>query len=176
VDSAISAIIAVAGTILGAALAYVFQSRTSDRAEASELQRELRAERMSVYSSYMTALTEFSRSQTDWYYRRKEDPGNVATLEARAESYRLKGAAQAVLSQVQLVASNPEVATAAISAFELTRPVHYAQDPADLRSRIKTAKEAVDFFTALAASEIQSTPVTGRVPRTATEDHSKPDI
>lgn len=146
---------------MGAILAYVFQSRASERAETAALQRELRAERTSVYSSYITALTEFSRGQTDWYNRRKEDPEGATTLAARIESYRLKGVAQALLAQVQLVAGDPAAVAVAVSAFELTRKVHYAEDGADLRSRVNTARESVDSFTALAAAEIQSTRVPG---------------
>jgi urease accessory protein UreF len=147
---------------LGAALTYLFQSRTSERAEASALQRELRAERMSAYSSYATALAEFKRGQVDWYNRRGEDPNSAATLGARVESYRLKGVAQATLSRVRLVASVPAVVTAATNAFELTRPVHYAQDSDDLRSRDESAEKALNRFIALAAVEIQSAPITGR--------------
>jgi hypothetical protein len=111
---------------------------------------------MTVYSSYVTALEEFRRGQTDWYNRRAEDPDSGATFAARVESFRLKGVARAVLSQVRLVTSNPETVAAAISAFELTRPIHHAEDGADLRSRTKVAEGAVDAFIALAASEVQS--------------------
>lgn len=154
--NAVSAMIAVAGTILGSALTYLFQSRTSARAEASVLQRELRTERRSVYSSYSTALTDFRRGQLDWYNRRKEDPSSAATLAARVESYRLKAVAEAALSQVRLVAGDPSVVNAANHAFELTRPVHYAQESADLDLRTKSATSAIDNFIALAAAEIQS--------------------
>lgn len=37
---------------------------------------------MSIYGSYMTALTEFERGQLDWYNRRVEDPKSEATLQA----------------------------------------------------------------------------------------------
>ena len=174
-DSAISAIIAVAGTILGAALAYIFQSRASERAEASALQRELRTERMSVYSSYMTALTEHRRGQTDWYNRRNEDPDSGFTFEARVESYRLKGIARAVLSQVRLVTSDPAIVNAAMDAFEVTRHIHYAENGADLRSRSKAAEEAIEVFIALAAGEVQSAPMITRGRRTITENHFPPD-
>jgi hypothetical protein len=160
-DGTISAIVAVAGTILGAVLAYLFQSRASARAEASAVQQELRAQRMSVFGSYIVALTEFSRGQTDWYNRRKEDPGSAATLTARVESYRLKAVAQGLLAQVRLVADDASVVGSAISAFTLTRPVHYAEDPADLRSRIVIAEEALESFIAAAAAEVQSTRIAG---------------
>lgn len=160
--NAISAIVAVAGTILGSALTYFFQNRASARAEASALERELRAERMSVYSSYATALAEFRRGQLDWYNRREEDSDSAATLAARTESYRLKGLAQAALSQVQLVAGDSAVVTAAINAFDLTRPVHKARDGADLDSRAETGKTAVDRFITIAGAEIQSASISGR--------------
>ena len=143
-------------------MTYLFQSRTSERAEASALQRELRAERMSVYSSFTTALAEFRRGQMDWYNRRGEDPNSAITLGARVESYRLKGVALAALSRVQLVAGDPAVVTAADNAFQLTRPIHYAQESDDLRARDERAEEAVNRFITLAAAEIQYIPITGR--------------
>jgi hypothetical protein len=125
---------------------------------------------MSAYSSYSAALTEFKRGQLDWYNRRKEDPGGVATLAARIESYRLKGIAETALSQVQLVASNPALVTAANEAYELTRKVHYAQDDVGLSSRTEPAKQAVDRFIALAVAEVQSTPVTSHNPHAVAND------
>jgi hypothetical protein len=111
---------------------------------------------MSAYGAYSTALTEFKRGQLDWYNRRKEDPDSEMTLAARVESYRLRGMALAALSQVQLVAADPALIVTANRAYELTRPVHYAQDPADLDERSDRAREAVDSFIALAAAEVQS--------------------
>lgn len=154
--SSVSAIIAVAGTLLGSAVAYFFQLKTSQRSELSAFQRELRAQRMSAYAAYSTALTEFRRGQLDWYNRRKEDPDSEMTLAARVESYQLKGVALAALSQVQLVADDPALVFTASRAFELTRPVHYARDSADLEERSDQAKEAVNSFIALAAAEVQS--------------------
>ena len=78
---------------MGSALTYLFQSRTSARAEASTFQRQLRAERMNAYSSYFTALTEFRRGQLDWWNRRKEDPDGAATLAARVGRTQLESAA-----------------------------------------------------------------------------------
>lgn len=114
--AAISALVAVAGTVLGSVLTYVFQERAARRAETSTLRRELRAERMSVYSSFLTGLAEYRRGQLDWWWRREEDPRGEATLAARVESYGCGGLAQAAFSQVQLVARNAELAAAASEA------------------------------------------------------------
>lgn len=123
---------------------------------------------MNAYSSYFTALTEFRRGQLDWWNRRKEDPDGAATLAARVESYRLRGAAETALSQVRLVASGDALVSAANEAYELTRPVHYAEDGADLDSRTDKAKEPVDHFVTLAAAEVQSGSAIGRNRRAAT--------
>lgn len=120
IASAISAIIALAGTILGAALAYLFQNRASERAEASALQRELRAERMTVYSSYVTALTEFRRGQTDWYNRRAEDPGSGAT---QGQPSRLVSSPTALRGQREL-SSHKYVSSRATRRWWLLRSAH----------------------------------------------------
>lgn len=156
VGAAISAVVAVAGTVLGAVLTYVFQERAARRAEASTLRRELRAERVNVYSSFLTALAEYRRGQLDWWWRREEDPRGEAALAAWVESYRLRGVAQAAFSQVQLVARNTELVAAASEAWELAHSVHRAEDRAELDIRADRVKEAVETFTALAAGEVQA--------------------
>ena len=130
---------------------------------------------MGVYSSYMTALTEWRRGQTDWNNRRFEDPDSEATFAAAVESYRLKGVARGVLAQIRLVTSDPAIVADAISAFELTRPIHYAQDSTDQRSRTNVAEQAIEAFAALAASEVQSAPLITRGRRTTAIDRPKTD-
>jgi len=158
----------VVGTLLGSALTYLFQLRASGRDEVSALQREVRAERVRAYSAYSTALTEFIRAQLDWYNRRREDPDSPMTLAARVESYRLKGVAQTALFQVRLVASDPALIDAASKAFELTRPIHYAQDSAGLRARTDKANKAIDYFVVLGAAEVQT--ARGHVPAPTLSD------
>lgn len=154
--NAVPAVVAVVGTLLGSVLTYLFQRKTSERAETIALQREIRAERVRAYSAYSTALTEFIRGQLDWYNRRGEDANSTMTLSARVESYRLKGVAQTALFQVRLVASDPALMDAAGKAFDLTRPIHYSRDSTDLKTRTGQANKAIDYFVALAAAEVQS--------------------
>ena len=111
--SAVAAIIAVAGTLLGSTLTYLFQLGAPERAEASAFQRELSSERISTYGAYSAALTDWRRGQLDWYNRRKEDSAGEMTLAARVESYRLKGLTRTALSQVQLIASDQALVIAA---------------------------------------------------------------
>lgn len=155
-DIAISGVIAVAGTIIGAALTYIFQERSRRRAEAAVFRRELRAERRNVYSAFLTALAELRRGELDRYDRRLYARDSEAARTARAESARLRSVAQAALSQVKLVAESAELTAAAEKAFEETSDLHAASDDDDLSARDKRAAAAVERFTQLASAEVQA--------------------
>jgi hypothetical protein len=159
-SNAVSATIAVAGTLLGSTLGstltYYFQRRSSDRSEVFLFNQQLRGERVVAYSAFVTALTEFRRGQLDWYERRKEDPDSATTMAARVESYRLKGVALTALSHVQLVADNQALVAAADGAFEVTRVVHYAEKRAELDAQTGRAAAALQNFIALASAEAQA--------------------
>jgi len=105
-DGAITAIIAVLGTLLGSIMTYVFQRKSSERAERFSTQQQLRAERMAVYSDFGGALAEARRGQYDWWNRRNEAPDGPDCFAARAEAYRLRGLALHALFRVQLVAGS----------------------------------------------------------------------
>jgi len=64
------------------------------------------------------------------------------------------------LSEVELVAGDPEVVAVAKTALEVSRRVHYAEDGDDLTFKSNAAEDAVRRFIALAAAEIQSIPST----------------
>lgn len=154
-DSAIPALIAVAGTILGVALTYFFQERSARRAEASVFRRELRAERMNVYGAYLTSLAELRRGELDRYHHRLDARDSEAAITARAESVRLRSAALAALSRVKLVVPGPGLRVVAEYALEETQQLHAASDEGDLDTLSKRAEAAVARFTALAAAEVQ---------------------
>jgi len=158
--SAVAAVIAVAGTLLGSSVTYWFQRRTSAGAAAQEFARQLRAERVAAYSGYVTAVTLFRRGQLEWLNRRVEDPDGAVTVSARADAYRLRGEAQAALSRVRLAAGDKALVDAAGEALEAAEPMHYAADKDDLEVRNEEAKRSLQAFIDLAAAEVQSGQVT----------------
>lgn len=141
---------------MGAVLTYVFQERAARRAEAATLRRELRAERMSAYSVFLTTMAEYRRGQLDWWWRREEDSRGEAAFVARVESYRLRGLAQAAFSQVQVVAKDPGLLAAVREAWDLTHLIHRAEDRAELDMRADRVRDALERFTDLAASDVQA--------------------
>jgi hypothetical protein len=156
--SSISAIIAVAGTLLGSSLTYVFQRRSAERAQAQAFGTLLRSERLAAYSSLAAALANWRRAQGDRYSRLAEDPDSVAAATARTEMFQLRGMAQGALAHVQLVSDNAAVVAAAAIAFDTSGGIHRSADEAEFESRAALSRAAVDNFLRLAATDVQARP------------------
>lgn len=154
-DGAVSALIAVLGTLLGSTVAYLFQRKSAERTESFTHRQQLRAERMAVYSDFARAVTEYRRSQYDRWHRKNEDPDSTAASEARLESYRLKGVAQHELFRVRLIASSTTVVEAARNAFEAASRLHNASNKTELRGNGNEAKEILERFISLASNDVQ---------------------
>ncbi|MFD3731003.1 hypothetical protein [Streptomyces sp. NPDC058632] len=151
----LSALIAVLGTLLGVAVTHLFQRRAAARDQMVAAQRQLRTERMTVYSDFAGTVTEFRRGQHDRWHRRDEDPDGPACLEARVEAYRLRGVALHALFRVQLIASSQTVIDAARHAYELTAGVHKASDRTELSALGNRARDALEHFVKLASSDVR---------------------
>jgi hypothetical protein len=156
VVGAVSAVIAVLGTLLGSALTYVFQRRSAERSENFSFQQQLRAERISAYTAFAVAASEFRRGQHDRWHRQDEDPDSAIAFNARIESYRLKGVALQALLQVQLVANDSALANLAKEAYERTTVLHRASTEAGLDVAGKETKEILENFIALGSHDVKS--------------------
>jgi len=155
-DAAIgTAVVAVLGTLLGSAMAFIFQRKSSERAERFALYHQLRAERMNVYSDFGGAIAEARRGQYDWWNRRNEEPESQACFEARVEAFRLRGVAAHALVRVKLVASNQTMIASAQRAYDLTSHVHRATTETELRTLGKQAAKTLDDFIALASRDVK---------------------
>lgn len=149
-----AAVIAVIGTLLGSTFTYFFQSKALKRNESFRVSQELRAQRLSVYSDFAGAISEWRRSHFDWWNRIAEDPNGSATFEARVEAYRLKGLALHAFYRVQLIAGQESLVIAARKAYETARPIAKAPTADLLRARGKTSEEALEAFIKLASSDV----------------------
>ncbi|MFE6284528.1 hypothetical protein [Streptomyces sp. NPDC057877] len=151
----LSALIAIAGTLLGSAVTHAFQWKASAREQVFAAQQQLRADRMAVYSDFAGALTEFRRGQQDRWHRQDEDADGAAFVEARNEAYRLRGIALHALFRVQLIASAQTLIDAAQEAYALTTGLHKAGDRAELKDRADRARAVLEEFIRHASTEVQ---------------------
>lgn len=154
-DGVIAALIAIAGTLVGSAVTHAFQRKASAQDQLFATQQQLRSDRMTVYSDFAGALTEFRRGQQDRWHRRDEDPDGSAFLEARTEAYRLRGLALHALFRVQLIASARTLIDTAQDAYALTSALHKAADKTELSTLGTQAREVLEQFIKLAATDVQ---------------------
>ncbi|MBU6530184.1 hypothetical protein ACFUIW_25270 [Streptomyces sp. NPDC057245] len=154
-DVVISALIAIAGTLLGSTVTHAFQRKASAQDQLFAAQQQLRSDRMTVYSDFAGALTEFRRGQQDRWHRRNEDPDGSAFIEARTEAYRLRGIALHALFRVQLIASARTLIDTAQDAYDLTSALHKASDRTELSAVGAQAREVLEQFIKLASSDVQ---------------------
>lgn len=157
-EGAFTAIIAVVGTLLGSVVTYRFQLSSSNQAEQRSFRRQLRSERVAIYSDFGGAITDFRRAEHDWWNRNREDAESRACFDARQESYRLRGVALHALFRVQLITDNETLFTEAQRTYELTTGVHKAGDSAELAALGGGARNALERFVSLAASDVQRDP------------------
>ena len=155
-ENTLLAIIAVAGTLLGSVVAYLFQRKSSAQAEVFAHQQQLRAERMTAYSDYAGAISEGLRGELNRWHRAEGNPDSPEALDARLESYRLRSISLHAMYRVQLVAADQALREAARDIYERTTLIHKADSEAKLDRGIEEARGKLASFMILAAQDIQS--------------------
>ena len=150
-----AALIAVAGTLLGAVFTHWFQGRATERTAALARTEQLRQERIATYSAFAGAVVDYRHSQNDRWFRALQRPGSEEAEESRHASYRQRTAARQALFRVQLVCDDPEVRRLAEAAFVDSHCMHEAVDEADRARRSEAAKEALATFIAAAAPGVR---------------------
>ncbi|MGP4111504.1 hypothetical protein ACTWP5_11365 [Streptomyces sp. 4N509B] len=151
----LSTLTAVLGTLLGVVVTHLFQRASARQSQSFAALQQLRSERLTVYSDFAGAVTDFRRGQQDRWHRRAEDPDGSACFEARLEAYRLRGVALHALFRVQLIASSQALFDAAQLAYELTSGAHKASSHAELGELANRARQALERFIAMASSDIR---------------------
>jgi hypothetical protein len=154
-ESVVTSLVAILGTLLGATATYVFQMRTAKQARQSAREERLWQERLAAYSTFAGALADFRKSQNDRWHRKQEDSQSAAYATARDESYRQRANATAALFRLRLVTTNQELDGLASLALRLTEDIHDAADEQDRTDRGRKARRALLDFAQAAAGDVQ---------------------
>ncbi|GAA3709707.1 hypothetical protein GCM10022224_089030 [Nonomuraea antimicrobica] len=153
--SAITSIIAVAGTLLGVTVTYVFQTRAARQARQTAREDRLWQEQLAAYSTFAGALTDFRQSQNDRWHHEQEDPQSQAFIAARDESYKKRTDATSALFRLRLVAANEALTELAYFALKHTEDIPLASDESDRKDRGRKARRALLNFTEAAATQVR---------------------
>ena len=157
-QGAVTAVIAVAGTLLGSAITYLFQRMNDQRAEIFSFQQQLRSERMIVYGDFAKVVKEYQRAQDSRWFLNREDSESKDAYDAFMKALDLGSSAQHALFRVELVADSSELIAKAWHAYHLVIKLREASTADDLGSREDMAEEALGDFIALAKRDIQQPP------------------
>jgi hypothetical protein len=155
VNSIITSLVAIIGTLCGSALTYTFQRRNTREAQAFTRGQQFWQERLAVYSEFAGALTDFRRSQNDRWHREQEDPEGAPFIAARDESYQLRAKATAAMYRVRLVGGDTKLSHLAERALNATTEVHLAATEEDRAMRGEKARLALEDFLSDASSHVQ---------------------
>ncbi|MTE16247.1 hypothetical protein [Nocardia aurantiaca] len=154
-SAVISALIAVAGTLLGSGATFLFQRITADRAAGQAAAERLRQDRLNAYNAFADMALEYRRTQIDRWYRIQEGGPDIEEA-TRAESYTKRTALRSALLRVQLLTSDTRLHELGSKIIEVTQAIHRAADLQARNERGDESKAMIDAFVKHAAIEVQS--------------------
>ncbi|MFD3325959.1 hypothetical protein [Streptomyces sp. NPDC058701] len=168
-NAILTSVIAVLGTLLGSTVTHVFQQRSARRTERTALDAQLRRERLDAYGTYAGLLVDFRQASLHHWFCVHEGRDAEDEAALRKRSFELRSGAQHALFQLQLIADEPELTTAAVEAFAAVGAVNRARDRADLDARRDVTRELIDGFVDTARRCVRAAPgaggnAVGRVP------------
>lgn len=153
-DTAIAAVVAVIGTLLGSVLTYQFQQRASERTAALDARERSRQERLDAYAAFGGAAVRCRAASLDLYHRRTDGSDDQTVRLTQAEFFRARAELTDAELRVQLVSHHTELDPLMAEVIETSTRVRGARDLADRNERNDEAKAVLSRFVRAAASEI----------------------
>ncbi|WP_328927966.1 hypothetical protein OG429_27815 [Streptomyces sp. NBC_00190] len=155
-DTVLTSVVAVAGTLIGSLSTYLFQRRTAERTEAVARRERLRQERLAAYSGYAAAVTDLKRAKiTLWFRQRRSPRDEEALLAAFLESDRLGAAAETAAFRIQLVADDPQLRRLVEAVFAKVGEITHAEDRQAVIAIESEFEQAVRAFIDAAAGQLR---------------------
>jgi hypothetical protein len=96
-----TALVAVAGTLGGATMTYIFGRHAAAEAESFARREQVRQDRLAAYLSFAEALSAFRWACYERWHREHDDPRGDAAKTAAVEYYRMLSAAENALLRVR---------------------------------------------------------------------------
>ena len=155
VEAVYAGIVAVLGTLLGSSATYVFQRRVAERGEHFSRTERVRQDRLSAYSTFAEAVTEYRGSQYKRWSCEQVDPASAESSAAEAESHRLRGVTRQIRWRMQLLTEDQELIRLADEAVICAKNVREAADLAERQRKHDAAGEAIERFVLHAASHVR---------------------
>ncbi|GLY85785.1 hypothetical protein [Actinoallomurus iriomotensis] len=152
---ALTSLVAVAGTLLGSALTYVFQRRTAGRAEQFARDERLRQERLSAYSAFAEAVMEYRHEELKVWLHQRGELTHPLPERFEVEQGRLRSVALRAKYRVQLLADGRGLMELADQSIDAVADIHRAKDATELMEHGERTEQRVEGFIRAAAAEVR---------------------
>ncbi|MFI6900571.1 hypothetical protein ACIBKY_04885 [Nonomuraea sp. NPDC050394] len=153
-ESAVVALIAVAGTLLGAAVTHISQARKAAQDRQAARSERLWQERLAAYSAFAEALTDFRKVQNDRWHLEQEDPSSEKFSQIRDGSYKERARVTAALFRLRLLSPDGHLNDLAAGALAAAEDIPAAADEADRSLRGQAARRLLYEFVEAASEQV----------------------
>jgi len=117
VNSVLTSLIAVIGTLAGSSLTFLFGRHTARRAERVARDERLRQDRIAAYAAFVGAMTELRQALISLWFLKRAQPDASETRDAHTEADKRGGAARHARFNVQLLTEDAELLQLADAVF-----------------------------------------------------------
>ncbi|MEV7784436.1 hypothetical protein AB0O72_03420 [Streptomyces sp. NPDC088106] len=154
VDSLLTTLVAVSGTVLGVVVTQTFHGRNAKQAQRFTIAERLRQDRITAYAEFARSVMEFRSSQYRRWRQRNTGHANERYEEARYDSHQRRALAWQALYRVRLVADEGSLVALGSAAMDLATQIDEAGDIDELREIGSKTRLAVEEFIDRAAKQI----------------------
>jgi hypothetical protein len=149
--------VALAGTVVGGLISYIFQRMNISRADTNAKAERLRSEKLAAYSEFASVLLEYRRVQLHRWHLVLDSARPEQVEEAEHESRRCRATAWTAFYRVKLLSDDQVLLGQADRALETMREF---ASVADSRSRVdaqgRLGRKAVEEFIDSAKAALDS--------------------
>lgn len=153
---AITAVIAVAGTLAGGVLTHVLQRRATEAANKEAREERRREERLEACVRYAAAVYDCRRLMSYRWYRHNGRGGSEDPSEVSSQAFDVRTTMMERLTRVQLLVEHEELKAAAEAAAEAVADLYEKRTPqAQFRAARDRSKDAHAHFVSKAGEVLR---------------------
>ena len=154
-NSVLTSLIAVAGTLAGSSLTYLFGRLTARRTERVARDERLRQDRIAAYAGFVGAMTELRQAVISLWFLTRDRPDAPDVRDAQREADKRGAAAHHARFSVQLLTDDAELLELADSVFGPVDALVDAEGRAELRTLEDRSEEMLAAFIRAAGSQVR---------------------
>jgi hypothetical protein len=155
VNSVLTSLIAVVGTLSGSSLTYLFGRLTARRTERVARDERLRQERITAYATFAGAMTDLRQALISLWFLKRETPDAADARAARTEADKRGAAAHHARFSIQLLTDDTELLRLADAVFEPVDGLIKATDRSELKALEDQSEKMLAAFIQFAGRQVR---------------------